>query len=90
MIMSDDIIIEPESLDFSLSSAKERIHSYTNLTLKDAREMVEREMVIGAIEKQRNNMAKAAEMLGISRPTLYDLVKKHNIAKSFEFIDLPN
>ncbi len=90
VIMSDDIIIEPEFLDFSLSSAKERIHSYTNLTLKDAREMVEREMVISAIEKQRNNMAKAAEMLGISRPTLYDLVKKHNIAKNLEYIDLPN
>ena len=81
VIMSDTSIIGPESLDFSLKTAKEGIHSFTNLTLKDAREMVEREMVVAAIENQRNNMAKAADTLGISRPTLYDLVKKHNIAK---------
>lgn len=84
VIMSDSPIIEPENLDFSLKTVKEGIHSFTNLTLKDAREMVERDMVFAAIEKQRNNMAKAAEELGISRPTLYDLVKKHNIAKTLE------
>lgn len=81
VIMSDSPIIEPESLDFSLETVKDGILSFTNLTLKDAREIVERKMVVAAIEKQRKNMAKAAEALGISRPTLYDLVKKHNIAK---------
>lgn len=84
VIMSDSLVIEPEALDFSLKTVKERIHSFTNLTLKNAREMVEREMVIAAIENQKNNMVKASEMLGISRPTLYDLVKKHNIAKPLE------
>lgn len=84
VIMSDETIIEPEALDFSLKTVKEGIHSFTNLTLKDAREMVEREMVIATIEDQRNNMAKTAEVLGISRPTLYDLVKKHNICKPLE------
>ena len=82
--MSDFTLIEPEALDFSLKSAKEGNLSFANLTLKDAREKVEREMVIAAIENQRNNMAKAAETLGISRPTLYDLVKKHNICKPLE------
>jgi len=81
VIMSDNTIIEPDVLDFSLKSVKEGIHSFANLTLKDAREMVEREMVVAAIENQRNNMAKAAHALGISRPTLYDLTKKHRIDK---------
>ena len=84
VIMSDSTIIEPEVLDFSFKTAKEGIHSFANLSLKDAREMVEREMVIAAIENQKNNMAKSAEALGISRPTLYDLVKKHNITKLLE------
>lgn len=84
VIMSESSIIEPETLDFSLKSAREGIHSFTNLTLKDAREMVEREMVIAAIENQKNNMAKVAHVLGISRPTLYDLVKKHSICKPLE------
>lgn len=79
MIMSDSSVIEPEALDFSLKTVKSGIHSFTNLTLKDAREMVEREMVIAAIEKEKSNMARAAEVLGVSRPTLYDLVKKHTI-----------
>jgi two-component system NtrC family response regulator len=84
VIMSDSQNIEPEALDFSIKTAQERIHSFSNLTLKDAREMVEREMVIAAIENQKNNMAKSAEVLGISRPTLYDLVKKHSICKPLE------
>ncbi len=81
VIMSDSTIIDPEVLDFSFKSVREGIHSFANLTLKDAREMVEREMVVAAIENQRNNMAKAAHVLGISRPTLYDLTKKHRIDK---------
>lgn len=84
VIMSDSPVIEPESLDFSLETVKEGIRSFTNLTLKNAREMVERQMVISAIENQGKNMARAAETLGISRPTLYDLVKKHNIVKPLE------
>lgn len=81
VIMSDSSFIEPEALDFSLKSVKGGIHSFAHLSLKEAREMVEREMVVTAIENQRNNMAKAAEALGISRPTLYDLIKKHRIDK---------
>lgn len=79
VIMSDSSAIEPDALDFSIRASKKGILSFTNLTLKDAREMVDREMVIAAIENQRNNMAKASVALGISRPTLYDLVKKLNI-----------
>jgi two-component system NtrC family response regulator len=81
VIMSDSATIEPESLDFSIKKMKGGIHSFTNLTLKDAREMIEREMVVSAIEDQRSNMARTAEVLGISRPTLYDLVRKHKIVK---------
>lgn len=84
VIMSDEPIIEPESLDFSLKAAKERVHAFTKMTLKDAREMIERELVVAAIESNNNNIARAADVLGVSRPTLYDLVKKHNIVKSFE------
>ncbi len=80
VIMSDSQIIEPEDLDFSIRTSREGINPFSNLTLKEAREMVEREMVIAAIENQRNNMGMASKALGISRPTLYDLVKKHNIA----------
>ncbi|MDD2310332.1 MAG: PEP-CTERM-box response regulator transcription factor [Desulfuromonadaceae bacterium] len=84
VIMSDSQIIEPEALNFSIKTVRDKFRSFSNLTLKDAREMVEREMVITAIENQNNNMARSAEALGISRPTLYDLVKKYSIFKPLE------
>ena len=84
VIMSDEAIIEPETLIFSPGTTKEKFFRPSKLTLKDAREMVEREMVVAAMESKNNNMAKTAEALGISRPTLYDLVKKYNLMKSLE------
>jgi two-component system NtrC family response regulator len=47
--------------------------------LRGARERVEKDMILSAIDKNRGNIARSAEELGISRPTLYDLIKKHGI-----------
>jgi two-component system NtrC family response regulator len=48
-------------------------------------------MIISAIEKHKGNVANAANELGISRPTLYDLLKKHNFysASLMEKSDIP-
>ena len=37
------------------------------------------ESVTAAVERNRGNIARAAEELGISRPTIYDLIKKHGL-----------
>jgi two-component system NtrC family response regulator len=50
-------------------------------TLKDARENLEREMIHTALRKYGSKIAPAAVELGISRPTLYDLMQKYGIAK---------
>jgi two-component system NtrC family response regulator len=50
-------------------------------TLKNAREAVEREMVQRALRKHSGKIAAAATDLGISRPTLYELMEKLGIAK---------
>ena len=50
-------------------------------TLKDARESVEREMVLDALRRHRGKVTSAALDLGISRPTLYELMEKLGIAK---------
>lgn len=52
-----------------------------NATLKEARNMVEKQMVEAALIKTKGNIVKASEALGISRPTLYDLLRKHRIAQ---------
>jgi two-component system NtrC family response regulator len=50
-------------------------------TLKEARESVEREMVQDAMRRHRGKITAAALELGISRPTLYELMEKLGIAK---------
>jgi two-component system NtrC family response regulator len=50
-------------------------------TLKEARESVEREMVLDALRRHRGKITSAAVELGVSRPTLYELMEKLGIAK---------
>jgi two-component system NtrC family response regulator len=50
-------------------------------TLKQAREHVEREMVVQALKKNSGKITSAAADLGISRPTLYELMEKLGISK---------
>jgi two-component system NtrC family response regulator len=59
--------------DLELSDISERPHA-TNL--KEAREAVERDMIQKALRKHGNKIAPAATDLGISRPTLYELMDK--------------
>src|SRR5256712_1097002 len=50
-------------------------------TLKQAREHVEREMIEQALKRSSGKITSAAADLGISRPTLYELIEKLGIAK---------
>jgi two-component system NtrC family response regulator len=50
-------------------------------TLKEAREAAEREVVERALRKHSGNISVTAAELGISRPTLYELMEKLGIAK---------
>ncbi|WP_236018954.1 helix-turn-helix domain-containing protein [Geomonas propionica] len=51
------------------------------MTLREARDRVERYMVHDAIQSSGGNMSKAAEVLGVSRPALYDLAKKYGLCR---------
>jgi two-component system NtrC family response regulator len=53
----------------------------TPANLKDARENLERDMIQNALRKHSGKIAPAASELGVSRPTLYDLMDKLGIAK---------
>jgi two-component system NtrC family response regulator len=50
-------------------------------TLKQAREHVEREMIDQALQRHSGKITSAAADLGISRPTLYELMEKLGITK---------
>ena len=49
------------------------------MTIKEARGLVERELLVVALEKNGGNIVETAKALGVSRPTLYDLMKKHGM-----------
>jgi two-component system NtrC family response regulator len=76
VIMAEASQITAEDLDLS-RAAIASISSPT--TLREARERAEREVIQRALAQTGHNMTKAAKLLDISRPTLYDLIQHHDI-----------
>lgn len=48
----------------------------TDLDLRTVREAAERQAVLAALGRSNGNIVKASELLGVSRPTLYDLMHR--------------
>jgi two-component system NtrC family response regulator len=82
MVMACSQVITPGDLSLETDSRQAPDCSdMENATLKEARHLVEKRMVESALEKSKGNIVKASEALGISRPTLYDLLRKHGIGQ---------
>jgi len=81
VLMAGSQLVEQEDLGFAgmITNPAARQEPQEPPTLKDARDALERNMILDAIRNQGGNIAKAADILGVSRPTLYDLMKKHGI-----------
>jgi len=54
---------------------------YSHTTLREARESLEREMVLRALSRSGGKIAPAAIELGISRPTMYELMEKLGVQR---------
>ena len=65
--------------DLELQQSQDLASSAT--TLREAREQVEREMIEHALKRNFGRITAAAAELGISRPTLYELIEKLGISK---------
>jgi two-component system NtrC family response regulator len=72
--MAEGNRITPEDLELYASPGK-----LEGKTLKEAREEMEHEMVQRALRKHKGRISQAALELGISRPTLYELMEKLGI-----------
>ena len=70
--------INPEDLGFENTLREDE---YAGMTLKAAREQAERNLINHVLIQHANNIKKAATELGISRPTLYELMEKLKISK---------
>ena len=51
------------------------------MTLKEGRDRLERNMLLEALKRHDGVVVKAAEELDVSRPTFYDLMKKHALPR---------
>jgi len=74
VIMADGNSITPEDLE--LAEVKFESQPFD---LREVREVAERKAIQRAMSYTDNNVSRTAELLGVTRPTLYNLMKKHGL-----------
>lgn len=79
VIMAEGTKVTPADLEISTPPGRQE-----NPTLREAREQLERELILDALSRHNRNVTRTSEELGISRPTLYELMDKLGIAKRLE------
>ncbi len=74
VIMADGKLVSAEDLDLEA-----RTEAALPVNLKSARELADRRAIRQALARSENNISSTAKLLGISRPTLYDLMKQYDL-----------
>ncbi|HEX8263744.1 MAG TPA: PEP-CTERM-box response regulator transcription factor [Allosphingosinicella sp.] len=74
VIMADGKLVAAEDLDLDAPA-----EAALPVNLKAARELADRRAIRQALARTENNISGAAKLLGISRPTLYDLMKQYDL-----------
>ena len=77
VVMAEGKSITPANLELEQAKAS----GSEPTTLKGSRESREKELVLLAMEKAQGNISRAATELGISRPTLYQLLARYGVRK---------
>ncbi|TCM22267.1 two-component system NtrC family response regulator [Novosphingobium sp. PhB165] len=75
VIMADEKLVS--AVDLDLAEPDEQVANALNL--KTAREQADRKVIRHALARSEGNISSTAKMLGISRPTLYDLLKQYDL-----------
>jgi DNA-binding NtrC family response regulator len=73
-VMAEGRFIQPEDLGFERMMGQTQV-----MSLEDARAAAESRVIQRALSQSRNQISRAAALLGISRVTLYRLIEKYNI-----------
>lgn len=73
-VMAEGRFIQPEDLGFDRSGDQTQL-----MSLEEARAAAERTTIRRALAQSRNQISRAAMLLGVSRVTLYRLIEKYNI-----------
>ena len=75
VIMAEGKLVSAEHLDLSFTALEDA----AVLNLKAAREAADRRVIRHALSRSEGNISNTAKLLGISRPTLYDLLKQYDL-----------
>ncbi|VXC52594.1 PEP-CTERM-box response regulator transcription factor [Sphingomonas sp. AX6] len=75
VIMADAKLVGATDLDLSEPGESEALP----INLKAAREATDRRVIARALARSEGNISGTARLLGISRPTLYDLMKSYDL-----------
>lgn len=78
VIMADEKLVR--AVDLDLADPDSQIANALNL--KTAREQADRKVIRHALSRSEGNISSTAKLLGISRPTLYDLLKQYDLQTS--------
>ena len=81
VIMADGKRITTDDLQLPLSTDNTDA-SDSQLNLRKVRENAERAAIVQALRTSNSNMAQASRLLGVTRPTLYNLTDKYRINTS--------
>jgi two-component system, NtrC family, response regulator len=76
LVLADGPTIGPMELELESPNGSAGAASST---LKEAKEALEREILVNALRDNNGNISKTAKSLGISRPTLYDLMARYGL-----------
>lgn len=83
-IMADGKRVTSEDLELNVSDSATPSH----INLRQVREQAERQAICQALQTTGYNMAQAARLLGVTRPTLYNLTDKYKIDTSAEISEV--
>jgi two-component system NtrC family response regulator len=75
-IMSESDRLSCEDLGLPSPAGEVGGSEHSDLDLRTVREAAERQAIVAALARSNGNIVRASELLGVSRPTLYDLMKR--------------
>ena len=78
-IMADGARVSADDLGLPVPDAGAAAAVDSDIDLRAVREAAERQAIVTALARANGNIVRASELLGVSRPTLYDLMRRLGI-----------
>ena len=78
-IMADGARVSADDLGLPVPDARAAAAVDSDIDLRAVREAAERQAIVTALARANGNIVRASELLGVSRPTLYDLMRRLGI-----------